>query len=66
MAAMQLLFVSAPTFSQPEHALPLNQSPANVLALPEAGFPVPEPNATVVSIAGGVLLLLISRRYVRH
>jgi hypothetical protein len=42
-----------------------NFSSSDLYVVPGSEFPVPEPNAAVVSIAGGVLLLLVSRKIIR-
>ena len=42
-----------------------NFSSADLYVVPGSEFPVPEPNAVVVSIAGGVLLLLVNRKIIR-
>lgn len=45
-------------------SVPLNSnfSSADLFFVPEAVLPAPEPGATALSITGGVLLLLITRK----
>ena len=43
-----------------------NFSSADLYVVPGSNFPVPEPSAKALSIAGGVMLLLMSRKRVRY
>ena len=65
MLTVLLLFAGASAFGQLAYALQFNPNSTDLLAAPNSEFLVPEPNAAVVSIAGGVLLLLVSRKIIR-
>ena len=67
-----MLFTSFPAFAQQPYAMQFNQgnnrfgtinlSSADLYVVPGSILPVPEPNAFLLSITGGVIFLLISRK----